>query len=282
MTPSLIALMTDFGTQDTYVGVMKGVIASIAPQAPVIDLTHEIPPGDIRQAALKLWQAAPFFPDGTIFEVVVDPGVGTRRRAVAVAWSMRVFVLPDNGLLTYLLASAPASKSVELASPAFQLSPVSSTFHGRDIFAPATAHLARGVPMDELGPPAGELVRFGLPQLSLSDGPRLRGEILHADRFGNLITSVGRFERRTGALAFDPWLPGCDQAVLPPDGWWLELGKGVRLPLKNTFGDVREGESVAYIGSEGLIEVAVNRGSAIQTLGLDPGSPVELATEGRR
>src|SRR3990172_9551516 len=120
---------------------MKGVIASIAPQTQVIDLTHEIPPGDIRQAGFKLWQAVPFFPEGTIFVVVVDPGVGTRRRAVAVAWSMRLFVLPDNGLLTYLLASAPAHKAVELRSPAFRLEPVSNTFHVRHIFSPPPAHL---------------------------------------------------------------------------------------------------------------------------------------------
>lgn len=276
MTPSLIAVLTDFGTKDTYVGVMKGVIASIAPQAQVIDLTHEIPPGDIRQAAFKLWQAVPFFPDGTVFEVVVDPGVGTRRRRIAVAWSMQLFVLPDNGILTYLLASAPASKAVELVSPTFRLDPVSSTFHGRDVFAPASAHLARGIPLDDLGPPAGDLVRFPLPRLSMNAGPRLEGEVLHADRFGNLITSLGRFERRTDSLAFLPWLPVAEEAVFPADGLCLDLEDGTRLTLRNTFGDVPEGETVAYIGSEGLIEIAVNRGSASEKLGLQPGSHVEL------
>ncbi len=280
MTPSLIAVLTDFGTKDTYVGVMKGVIASIAPQARVIDLTHEIPPGDVRQAAFKLWQAVPFFPDGTIFEVVVDPGVGTRRRAVAVAWSMRLFVLPDNGILTYLLTSAPASKAVELVTPTFRLNPVSSTFHGRDVFAPASAHLARGVPLDDLGPPAGDLVRFPLPRLSMKAGLRLEGEILHADRFGNLVTSLGRFERRTDSLAFLPWLPVAQEAALPPENLWLNLEGGTRLAVRNTFGDVPEGELVAYIGSEGLIEVAVNTGSASDRLGLKTGSQVELTYEG--
>jgi S-adenosylmethionine hydrolase len=281
VTPSLIAILTDFGTQDTYVGVMKGVIASIAPQAQVIDLTHEIPQGDIRQAAFKLWQAVPFFPEGTIFEVVVDPGVGTRRRAVAVAWSMRVFVLPDNGLLTYLLTSAPASKAVELVSPTFQLNPVSSTFHGRDIFAPASGHLARGIPMDDLGPPAGELVRFPLPRFTLEQGPKLEGEILHADRFGNLITSLGRLERKSNGIDLLPWLPVLQETSLPLDDLWLHLEDGSRLALKNTFGDVPEGVLVAYIGSEGLVEIAVNRGSAAEMLGLTPGSPVELVYEGR-
>jgi S-adenosylmethionine hydrolase len=280
VTPSLIAVLTDFGTKDTYVGVMKGVIASIAPQARVIDLTHEVPPGDVRQAAFKLWQAVPFFPDGTIFEVVVDPGVGTRRRAVAVAWSMRLFVLPDNGIMTYLLASAPASKAVELVTPTFRLNPVSSTFHGRDVFAPASAHLARGIPLDDLGPPAGELVHFPLPRLSLGAGPRFEGEILHADRFGNLITSLGRFDRRTDSLAFLPWLPVAEKADFPSADLWIRLEDGTRLPLSNTFGDVAEAGLVAYIGSEGLIEVAVNRGSAAEKLGLQPGSPVELTYEG--
>jgi S-adenosylmethionine hydrolase len=280
VTPPLIAVLTDFGTKDTYVGVMKGVIASIAPQTQVIDLTHEIPPGDVRQAAFKLWQAVPFFPDGTIFEVVVDPGVGTRRRAVAVAWSMRLFVLPDNGILTYLLTSAPASKAVELVTPTFRLSPVSSTFHGRDVFAPASAHLARGIPLDDLGPPAGELVRFPLPRLSMKAGPRLEGEILHADRFGNLITSLGRLERRADSLAFVPWLPVAEEAALPSEDLWLHLEDGTRLAVRNTFGDVPEGELVAYIGSEGLIEVAANRGNASERLGLQTGSHVELTYEG--
>lgn len=282
MTPSLIAILTDFGTQDTYVGVMKGVIASIAPQAQVIDLTHEITPGDIRQAAFKLWQAVPFFPDGTIFEVVVDPGVGTRRRPVAVAWSSRIFVLPDNGLMTYLLTCAPASKAVELVSPTFRLNPVSSTFHGRDVFAPAAAYLASGVPMDDLGPPAGELIRFPLPHLSLKKGPRLEGEILHADRFGNLITSLGRLERQVDSLAFVPWLPVVDQSSIPSENLRLHLEDGTRLSLNNTFGDVPRGTALAYIGSEGLVEVAVNQGSAYETLGLKPGSHVELACEGER
>ncbi|HLC02493.1 MAG TPA: SAM-dependent chlorinase/fluorinase [Anaerolineales bacterium] len=281
MTPPLIAVLTDFGTQDTYVGVMKGVIASIAPQTQVIDLTHEIPPGDIRQAGFKLWQAVPFFPEGTIFVVVVDPGVGTRRRAVAVAWSMRLFVLPDNGLLTYLLASAPASKAVELVTPAFRLNPASSTFHGRDVFSPAAAHLARGVPMDELGPPAGELIRLPLPKLVMTDDPRLQGEILHADRFGNLITSLGRLERRADSLAFVPWLPVCEEASLPQNDLWLHLEDGTRLELKSTFGDVPQGAPLAYIGSEGLVEVAVNKGSAADILGVKPGSRVELTYEGQ-
>lgn len=282
MTPSLIAVLTDFGTQDTYVGVMKGVIASIAPQTNVIDLTHEIPPGDIRQAAFKLWQAVPFFPDGTIFVAVVDPGVGTRRRAVAVAYSMRLFVVPDNGLLTYLLASASASKAVELVNPAFRLSPVSSTFHGRDVFAPAAGHLSRGVPMDELGPPVEALERLPLPHVLMTGGPGLEGEVLHADQFGNLITSLGRLERQADSLAFVPWLPVCDGGSLPQTDLWLHLEGGTRLELRTTFGDVPPGAPLAYIGSEGMVEIAVNRGSAADTFGLKPGSRVELKYKGHR
>lgn len=281
MASSLIAVLTDFGLQDTYVGVMKGVVASIAPESRMIDLTHGIPPGDIRQAAFKLWQAVPFFPEGTIFVVVVDPGVGTRRRALAVAWSMRLFVLPDNGLLTYLLSSSPAHKAVELRSPAFRLEPVSNTFHGRDIFAPAAAHLARGIPLDELGPEAGELTRFALPRLSIGEGSRIRGEILHADRFGNLITSLGRFERVGESLDFVPWLPHCPSASVPRKDLRLLLEDGSPLSLRETFGDVSPDTPLAYIGSEGLLEIAVNRGSAAEVLGLKAGSGVELVHEGQ-
>jgi S-adenosylmethionine hydrolase len=136
--------------------------------------------------------------------------------------------------------------------------------------------------MDDLGPPAGDLVRFPLPKLDSEDGSKLEGEILHADRFGNLITSLGRLERESDSLAFTPWLPGTEAASLPLRDMWLHLEDGTRLALKDTFGNVPEGELVAYLGSEGLIEVAVNRSSAHDRLGLEAGSPVELIYEGRR
>lgn len=274
-----IALLTDFGIQDSYVGVMKAVVASIAPQARVIDITHGIPQGGIRQAAFKLWQSEPYFPAGTIFVLVVDPGVGTDRRAVAVEWADRRLVAPDNGVLTFLLAQRAAARSVELDEPRYQLQPVSSTFHGRDIFAPAGAHLAAGVPLEELGSRTKELMRFPLPQLSSPDSRTLEGEIVNIDLFGNLISSIGRLRRHDGDLAFEPWLPTGGQTRISVPAAAL-LSDGSELPLQRTFADVAAGEAVAYLGSEGLLEIAINGGSAADELGLDIGDPVKLRTQG--
>ncbi|KPK90190.1 MAG: hypothetical protein AMJ88_16500, partial [Anaerolineae bacterium SM23_ 63] len=171
MLTTTIALLTDFGEQDVYVGIMKGVINGIAPHANMIDLTHSVPPGDIHKAAFELYQAVSYFPLGTIFLVVVDPGVGTARRPVALSWPERICVGPDNGIFTYLLATRGEPTSVELRSSAYRLKEVSNTFHGRDIFAPAAVHLACGVELEELGPPAKDLFRIPLPRLELIEGP---------------------------------------------------------------------------------------------------------------
>ncbi len=277
--PAPIALLTDFGLEDTYVGVMKGVIAGIAPDVPVIDITHAVPPGDIRHGAFKLWQAARYFPQGSVFTVVVDPGVGTARRPVAVAWHGRTFVLPDNGLMTYLLASAPAEAAVALENPEFRLPYVSSTFHGRDLFAPAAAHLARGVPLARFGPLVEDLARFDPPRLEVLQGA-VRGEVVHVDRFGNLITSIGFLEQREEALSLRPWLPGPAGTELPLAFLRVRLPSGRRLPLHRTFGDVPEGRPVAYVGSERLLEIAINRGRASDRLEMGRGAEVWLeATE---
>lgn len=266
MTAPLIALLTDFGTQDPYVGVLKGVIARLAPQARVIDLTHGIPAGDIRRGAFDLWQSVPHFPQGTIFVAVVDPGVGTTRRAIAAAWPDFTCVAPDNGLLTYLLATREPTAIHALTSPAHRLPLVSTTFHGRDVFAPAAAHLASGEPIERFGPGVSDPVLFSLPLLQADEGPEVRGAVLHADRFGNWITSVGRLQPDGDAWTLDPWLPGCRHLRLPRSGLALRLPQGPVLPLRTTFGEVQEGSLLAYVGSDGLIEIAVNRGRAADLL----------------
>jgi S-adenosylmethionine hydrolase len=271
-----IALMTDFGTDDTYVGVMKGVITGIAPGSTIIDVTHAIPPGNIRQAAFRLWQSVRYFPKGTVFILVIDPGVGTARRPVALRWNDRLLVGPDNGLFTYLLLSQPAATPVLLENPEYQLARVSTTFHGRDIFAPAGAYLAAGVPLEELGPPAPELQRFDPPQLRLLPD-RLEGEILHADHFGNLITSLGFLVADSEKIHITPWLPGPAPADYAATNVSIELPGGERLALSATFGDVSPGNLVAYIGSEALLEIGVNLGSAEGALGLSPGDPITLS-----
>ncbi len=277
-----IGLLTDFGLDDTYVGVMKAVIAGLAPRARLIDVTHSLPAGDIRQAAFKLWQSVAYFPHGTVFLAVVDPGVGTARRPIAASWEHYTVVAPDNGLLTYLLAEAPPHTAVELSRAEYRRPQVSATFHGRDIFAPAAAHLARGLRPDRLGPPARDLVRFEWPRLELLEGPRLKGELLHPDHFGNWITSLGRLTEADGDLEVHPWLPSCPPARLPLfPRLRLLLPTGLELPILRTFGEAAEGTVLAYIGSEGLLEIGVNRGSAAATLPLQPGQDVLLTYEGR-
>jgi S-adenosylmethionine hydrolase len=275
-----IGLLTDFGLDDTYVGVMKAVIAGLAPKARVIDLTHAVPPGDIRLGAFKLWQSAPYLPDGSILVVVVDPGVGTARRAVAAAWDRLTVVAPDNGLLTYLLAQSPPRLAVALTRAEYLRPDPSPTFHGRDVFAPVAGYLARGTRLEKLGPAVHDLVRLDEPRLELLEGPRLRGELLHADRFGNWITSLGRLQEVDGDLDLQPWLPSCAPARLPhfPRIRAL-LPTGLALPIHRTFGDVPRGTVLAYVGSDGLLEIAVHGGSAQKTLPLESGQEILLTVE---
>lgn len=275
-----IALLTDFGEQDVYVGIMKGVISGIAPQAQMIDLTHAIPPGDISKAAFELYRAVSYFPSGTIFLVVVDPGVGTARRPVALSWPERICVGPDNGIFTYILATSGEPSAVELKSSAYRLEEVSNTFHGRDIFAPAAAHLACGVELEELGPPAKDLFRILLPRLELIEGPSVLGEILHADRFGNLITSIGVLRFEGEDVLLEPWLPHCPPARLPVAGLRLRLPNGVYLSISSTYADVSAGEAVVYVGSLGLLEIAVNQARAVDVLPVTAGQEVVLSYKG--
>lgn len=275
-----IALLTDFSTHDPYVGMMKGVIASIAPHARVIDLTHAIPAGDVRRAAFELYRAAPYFPPETIFVSVVDPGVGTARRPIALAWQERICVGPDNGTFTYLLATGTPPIAVELKSKAFHMNTVSYTFHGRDIFAPVAAHLARGVDFEQLGPQAHDLIRLALPRLELIEGPGVQGEILHADQFGNLITSIGILRLEGDDVLLEPWLPHCPPARLPISGLRLRLPNGVHLYLSSTYGDVPPGEALTYIGSSGLLEIAVNQARAADVLPLSAGQDILLSYKG--
>ncbi len=260
MAAPVIALLTDFGLQDTYVGVMKGVILGIAPHVQVIDLTHEIPPQDVRAGAYNLLVSYRYFPAGSLFCCVVDPGVGSERRAVAVRAGAYTFVAPDNGLLTPVLETEPVEMAVVMENTAYHLPNVSATFHGRDIFAPVTAHLARGVPPEALGPPLApeELVRLPWPQpRRIPDG--WEASIVHADRFGNLITN----------------LPG--EWLDPPlNQWQVEVGPVIVAGLSRTFADVGVGEPVAYVGSSGYLELAVRQGNARRQWGVGPGLVVRV------
>lgn len=269
-----LVVLTDFGTADPYVGILKGVIARIAPRTPTIDLTHEIPPGDIPRGAFVLWQARPSFPAGTVFLAVVDPGVGTARRPILVQAGGHTFVGPDNGLFTFVCP--PGSPAWALENPAYQLAGASRTFHGRDIFAPGAAHAARGVAGNEFGPALPEIQRLPLPRLEAASPSILHGETLHADRFGNIFTSLGQFTIEPGALRLYPWVGTLREMVLHPERVHLHLPGGPALPLVVTFAEIPEGACAALVGSTGLLEIAANRASAAEILGLPPGAPVSL------
>ena len=269
-----IFLLTDFGTADPFVGIMKAVITGIAPQAPLIDLSHEIPPGDIRHGAVALWRTVDYAPPGSIFLVVIDPGVGTSRRAVIVHNGRHTFIAPDNGVLTFVLGED--FHAWEITNPAVTLPSPGATFHGRDIFAPGAAHAAAGVPLPEFGAPVPDLERLPLPELDSPAPGVLTGITLHADRFGNMLTSLGVFTPRDGELAFSPWVGETPEFTADPHKLRLQLPGGREIPWAHTFAEIPDGECAVILGSSGLLEIVANRQSAAQILGLHGDERVTL------
>jgi S-adenosylmethionine hydrolase len=253
---TIITLTTDFGLADGYVGIMKGVILSIAPDVRLVDLSHEIAPQDVRQAAYVLARAVLYFPAGTIHLAVVDPGVGGRRRPLLVRTGRAFYVGPDNGLFTLALAESGA-QAFELDRPAFWRPAVSRTFHGRDIFAPVAAHLATGVPPERLGRPITDPVRLELPQPARHPDGRLTGQVVYVDRFGNLISDVPA-----------AWVVG--------GRWRGEIAGQQIAGLSGTYAEAAPGALVALIGSEDTVEIAVRDGNAAQQLVVRAGEPVVL------
>jgi S-adenosyl-L-methionine hydrolase (adenosine-forming) len=255
----IITLTTDFGQRDPFVGIMKGVILSICPTARLVDLTHDVEPQDIRGASLALEAALPFFPDGTVHLAVVDPGVGSRRRPLAVRAGRRYFVGPDNGVLTPALRG-PRWTAVALTAPEYRLAEVSRTFHGRDVFAPAAAYLAAGVPLERLGAVAADPVLEPIPGSRL-EGDALVGEVLAVDRFGNLLTSIEA--GRLAALAGDGPVA-------------VEVSGQPVAGLVEAYADGSDGRPAAIIGSTGRFEIFVRGGSAHHMLGAGRGAPVRI------
>jgi hypothetical protein len=271
----VVTVTTDFGTADGYVGTMKGVILSIAPDARLVDLSQDIAPQDVRQAAYVLHATYPFFPPRTVHLVVVDPGVGSARRAIALRTPKGTFVGPDNGVFSYIMAEQPVEAVVELADPRYQLPEVSHTFHGRDIFAPAAAHLAAGVPLDALGPPVPDPITLPLPQLAI-DAEAISGEVLHTDHFGNVITSIGRLTWRSDApgLTLEPAFRSGREALTLRDDGRVRAGGRIIDGIHRAYASVERGELLALVGSGGFLEVAVREGSAAERLELRPGDPI--------
>ncbi len=250
----VLALLTDFGLHDHYVGVMKAVVLGIARDAALIDLTHDIAPQDVLGGALELAAAVDYLPEGTVAIAVVDPGVGTRRRAVAAEGDRWQFVGPDNGVLSLALARCARVRVVSIENPAYVRPAVGRTFEGRDRFAPAAAWLATGVSLDALGPAADDWVRVRVPAVT-RDRDMIVGEVVRVDRFGNLITNL-------------------DAAVLAPGG--RVIVEGIDVPAVEAYGAAAPGGLCALAGSSGHVEIAVSGGSAAVRLGVGRGAVVRV------
>lgn len=260
----LLAMLTDFGYRDQYVGVMKAVIYSIAPAARVIDLGHDVPPQDLLSGAYLLDASHDYLPHGAVIVAVVDPGVGTNRRAICAKIDGRFYIAPDNGLLGLLLARAKLEQLVNLDNTSFHLSKKSSTFHGRDIFSPCGAHLCAGVELAALGQEIEASSLVSLPELSATrQGDTLTGQLLHVDHFGNLITTI------PASMLSD---------MLDRAHPTFTLGEHT-LPFVSTFAEVPEGALLAYIGSSGRLEIAARDADASALLGLPRDARLSIRCE---
>lgn len=259
---SVITLTTDFGVQDHYVGVMKAVLLSIVPDARLIDISHEIPPQDIMAGAWVVRNSAMLFPPESVHLVVVDPGVGTDRKPVAMRIEDQFFVGPDNGIFS-LIADQYDHEAIFLNNSSFWRPNPSKTFHGRDIFAPVAAHLASGVTLEKFGDPLDKLAtyRWAVP---ISDKDGIQGWIVHIDRFGNLISNI-------------------PEKVIRGAGQHSKLkiyvGNTILNEIVETFGDVADGEPAAYIGSSGVLEIAINKGDAREMLGVEKGAQISIVIQ---
>jgi len=262
MTPPIITFTSDFGHEDWFTGVVHGVIHGICPEARVIDLTHEIRPGHVERAAFILEAAAPDFPPGTVHLGVVDPGVGTNRRGLAVRAHEQWFVGPDNGLLEWAFHDA-ACEARSLTETRWFRQPVSRSFHGRDVFAPVAAHLAAGVPLEQMGPVVTDPVRIAPPPPRTEDGV-LRGRVMFIDRFGNALTNL---RESTVRAAF----PG-----IPDERLEVKVGGRSMRGLVRTYGDAPRGALVALMGSSGRLEISVVEGDVAWRFGVGAGDPVSV------
>ncbi|HXT69904.1 MAG TPA: SAM-dependent chlorinase/fluorinase [Vicinamibacterales bacterium] len=261
MARPVIALLTDFGSQDHYAGVMKGVILGICPDVTLVDISHDLPPHDIALAAHELAATSKYFPPGSIFLVVVDPGVGTARRGIAAEVGDRRFVAPDNGVLTAVFRETPPKRVVELTERRFARPTVSRTFEGRDRFAPAAAWIAKGTDLNAFGRAVTDYRMLDLPMPAIENGV-LSGRVIRVDRFGNVITNIDRksYEKMTGGQ-------------IP-----LQLTvRGQAIPrIVSTYADIAAGEIGALFGSTDHLECSAHASSAAAELGVSVGDLVEL------
>jgi S-adenosyl-L-methionine hydrolase (adenosine-forming) len=257
----VIALLTDFGSRDHYAGAMKGVALAICPDATLIDITHDIPPHDVLGGALELAAVYKYFPPGSIFLVVVDPGVGSSRHGIAAEAAGYRFVAPDNGVLSLVFKEAPPKRVVELTERRYARPTVSRTFEGRDRFAPAAAWMAKGIELSGLGRPLSTWQTLNVPD-PIVDDSIVSGEVLRVDRFGNLVTNVDRrtFDRFAGAGGIE-----------------IKAGPHAVDKVVATYAEAETGTTCALFGSTEHLEIAVNGGSAAERLQLARGAPVTIS-----
>jgi S-adenosylmethionine hydrolase len=261
MAKPFIAFLTDFGTRDHYASVMKGVVLSINPEATLVDLSHDLPPHDVQCGAYELAATYKYFPPGTIFVVVVDPGVGSTRRGIGAEVGDWRFVAPDNGVLTAVFAEAPPKKVIELTERRYARPTVSRTFEGRDRFAPAAAWLSKGVHLSAFGRAITDYHLLDLPK-PVAEDASLLGTVIHLDRFGNIITNL---DRRS-----------CERLSDGAGTLQLTIGAHSIARIVSTYSDLGAGEIGALFGSTDRLECAAHAGSAAARLGVAVGDPVEL------
>ena len=263
MARPIVALLSDFGTRDHYVGAMRGVILGICPDASLVDISHDVPTHDVLTAGLELAASYRYFPTGTIFLVVVDPGVGSARRGLAADTGDYRFVAPDNGVLTAVFQEAPPKRVVELTERRYARPTVSRTFEGRDRFAPAAAWLGKGIQLSALGRPVTKYVTLDLP-LPETTKDRITGQVLRVDHFGNLVSNIER-------AAFDK--------LAQSGSIQIAVGKHAIGRLVETYADIGDEEVCALFGSTDHLEFAANSTSAVERLGVERGTSVVVSRE---
>jgi hypothetical protein len=264
---SIITLTTDFGLNDHFVGAMKGVILNILPDVEIVDICHAVQPFDILDGALTIAQAYNYFPAGTVHLVVVDPGVGTDRRPIIASTDRHHFVAPDNGVLSVVYGREERLHVRHVTSEHYFLERVSNTFHARDVFSPVAAYLAKRVETEKFGEEISDFVRFNTPKPKPVNGNTLRGVVLKADRFGNLVTNI---TAEDAPMLFEP----------EPPPFKITVGSREITAVRFAYADGAPGEVFAIPGSMGYLEIAANRGSALQAIGSGKGTEVSVVLEG--
>lgn len=263
----IVTLTSDFGLNDHFVGTMKGVILNICPDVEIVDICHAVQPFDVLDGALAIAQSYSQFPTGTVHIVVVDPGVGSARRPIIAAGDRHYFVAPDNGVLSLVYAREERLRVYHVTAEHYFLQPVSHTFHGRDIFSPTGAWLAKGVDLSKFGEEVTDFVRFNLPKPKPLDANTVRGVVLKADRFGNLVTNISPQD-----------LPALFATPCPP--FKIAVGQGEITRICTSYVEGAPNELFGVLGSMGFLEIAANRGAATQIAGATKGAEVTVVMEG--